>query len=85
MSGVSRLAAAQRTYTMPVKTTGGAHEDSKGAVKVNVNVGSGLAPKKARPQFDTEPFTGVPKGRALPVRGEGPTTNAVDVSGTPKK
>lgn len=36
---------------------------------VNPNVGSGLAPKKNGPG-KPEPFVGVPKGRALPVRGE---------------
>lgn len=37
--------------------------------KRNIDVGSGLAPKKNGPG-KPEPFTGVPKGRALPVRGE---------------
>ena len=33
-------------------------------------------PTKARPFGHEGPMTGVPKGRALPVRGEGPTVNS---------
>jgi hypothetical protein len=32
-------------------------------------------PKKASPFGHEDPMTGVPKGRALPIRGEGPTVN----------
>ena len=44
-------------------------------VRVNVNVGSGLAPKKSDSMKGYVKTTPPPQGRALPVRGEGPTRN----------
>ena len=41
-----------------------------GRPKVNVDVGSGLAPKKATPFTGYAPNTKPPRGRALPARGE---------------
>ena len=43
-----------------------------GGPTVDVNVGSGLAPKKARPFGEEVGNTKPPKGRTKPVRGEGP-------------
>ena len=44
-----------------------------GRPRVNVDVGSGLAPKKASPFKSYAENTKPPQGRALPVRGEGPS------------
>jgi hypothetical protein len=41
-----------------------------GRPSVDVNVGSGLAPKKSSPFTNYAPNTAPPKGRTLPVRGE---------------
>lgn len=71
-SGVMRLRKSKSAPALVSKTIGEGRSDSVGNPKPNVNVGSGLAPAKARPQFKTGPNTGVPQGRALPVRGEHP-------------
>lgn len=47
-----------------------------GSPRVNVNVGSDLAPKKpSAAVFKRYPTTAPPKGNISPVRGEGPTRN----------
>lgn len=56
-------------------TSGSARAGSVGAPEVDVNVGSGLAPKKSPSLKGYVENTPPPKGRALPVRGEGPTRN----------
>jgi hypothetical protein len=47
-----------------------------GRPQVDVNVGSGLAPKKSDANvFKKLPTTPPPTGNIAPVRGEGPTRN----------
>lgn len=70
-SGVYRLRQAKKSHPLP-STIGKAREGSTGQPKVNVNVGSGLAPKKNSPFGKEVGNTPPPKGRALPVRGEHP-------------
>lgn len=72
-SGVIRLRNSRKTQENPrmANPRSGKGND----VKPNVNVGSGLAPKKSSPFTNYAGVTPPPKGRALPVRGEGPTRN----------
>ena len=72
-SGVIRLRNSKKNQPNPRQPNprSGAGND----VKVNANVGSGLAPKKSTPFTNYAGVTAPPKGRALPVRGEGPTRN----------
>lgn len=67
-SGVYRLRQAKKSHKLD-NTIGKAHPEV-GQPKVNVNVGSGLAPKKSESIKGYVGNTPPPKGRALPVRGE---------------
>jgi hypothetical protein len=79
MSGVSRLRQSRKNHSLRTlgseAAPGGAHKDSVGSPDVDVNVGSDLAPKKAESLKGYVGNTPPPQGRALPVRGEGPTRN----------
>jgi hypothetical protein len=83
MSGVSRMRRSRKDHKLPVMSggaaPGGARKGSVGNPDVDVNVGSDLAPKKAESLKGYVGNTPPPQGRALPVRGEGPTRNVETV------
>lgn len=82
MSGVSRLRESRKDHRLPVMTTGGPRANSVGQPEVDVDVGSGLAPKKAESLKGYVGPTPPPQGRALPVRGEGATRNIIEIGET---
>lgn len=73
MSGVSRLRAARKGGGMNPIEHANQKQGRHGSAADCAKPSDFGAPKKASPYGDVE-YTGVPKGRTLPVRGE--NTNA---------
>lgn len=74
-NGVRRLKASKVNHATkrmypPADSISPESISGTGAPKCNVDVGSGLAPKKNSPFKNYAPVTKPPLGRALPVRGE---------------